>query len=194
MRTSEKRITPTMGMPVRVLAVLGLTLLLGATVVEAQTPLLSVDPDTTVVSDGTVFTLDIAISAEVAELMGWDIAIVFNSSVIELLSVSEGALPLTSGFETFFYTYDTGVPADSVRVNGAILGHTVDGPGVLFTLEFKAKPANGTHDTDVEIVFSDLRTGVNGAIAHGVGNGYVKVITPVATETASWGFVKNLYR
>lgn len=164
----------------------------------AQTPLLSVVgpamEDTVVVDDGSIFTLTVEISSEATELMGWDVAIVFDSDVIELLSVSEGSLPLTSGYSTFFYTYDTGAPVDSVRVNGAILGNTIDGPGVLFTLEFEAQPANGGKETDVEIVFSDLRTGVNDTIAHDVESRHVIVVTPIAVEAVTWGALKSLYR
>lgn len=166
----------------------------------AQTPLLSVDDaaltDTTLVSDGETFTLSVSISAEATELMGYDIAVVFNSDVIELLSVDEGALPLTSGHTTFFYSYDTGTPVDSVRVTGAILGTTVAGPGVLFSMTFvgHAPRLVGPQETDVEIVFSDLRTGVNVGIVHDVQNRHVIVEPPIGVQPVSWGGVKQRYR
>jgi hypothetical protein len=188
MKKCEKRI-PALVLVITVFVALGCL----APAAGAQTPLLSVDPDSVIVSDGTAFTLDIVISAEATELMGYNIAVVFDSDVIELSSVNEGSLPLTSGYTTFFYSYDTGA-ADSVHVNGAILGNTVDGPGVLFTLEFEATPANGVEETDVDIAYSVLRTGVNEDIVHDVQHGYVRVVTPVRTEVVTWGVVKGLYR
>lgn len=165
---------------------------IGATApARAQTPLLYVDPDSIDVSNGTVFTLDVAVSGDVTSLMGWDITVTFNNSVIEFLGASEGTLPLSSG-PSFFWT-EPGLPAGTVHVNGAILGHTVDGPGTLFELEFLGHSPVGIHTSDVTITASVMRTGVNEDIIHDTENGIVRVVGPIATEAVTWGLVKSRY-
>jgi hypothetical protein len=157
----------------------------------AQT--LSILPDSTQVSDGTEFTLEVAVSGGVTELMGWDIAVTFDSEVLELLSVDEGSLPLLSGYSTFFFWYDGVLATDSVHVNGAILGDTVDGPGTLFTLTFKGHATTDPTVTYVNIGYSLMRTGVNMDIAHDVENARVEILLGVSTEVTSWGAIKSMY-
>jgi hypothetical protein len=157
----------------------------------AQT--LSILPDSTQVSDGTEFTLEIAVSGGVTSLMGWDIAVTFDSDALELVSVDEGSLPLFSGYPTFFFWYGGVLATDSVHVNGAILGDTVDGPGTLFTLTFEGHAVTDPTVTYVNIAYSVMRTGVNMDIAHDVENAVVEVLLGVSTETASWGVIKSLY-
>ena len=160
----------------------------------AQTPLISVSPDSQIVAHGSTVTLEITISAETLELMGYNIAVVFNGDIIQLDSVNEGALPAGSGHTTFFHWLNPGTPTDSVHANGAILGTTVDGPGALIELEFTGNAPSSSRDTDVEIVFSVIRDGVNQDIVHSVAHGWIRVEPPVRVEESTWGRVKSRYR
>jgi hypothetical protein len=159
----------------------------------AQTPLVYIDPDSTYIGHNTVVTLAVKVSAEMTSLMGYNIAVTFDPSVLQLQNVNEGSLPLTSGFDTFFYWLNP-TSTDSVHVNGAILGHTVDGPGTLFTLTFLAWSPLHTATTDLVIATSVIRDGVNHNITHTVEHGWVLVEPPVAARLATWGEVKALYR
>jgi hypothetical protein len=161
---------------------------------EAQTPLISVSPDSQIVAHGSLLTLEITISAETLELMGYDIAVVFNGDIIRLGSVNEGSLPLGSGHTTFFHWLNPGTPTDSVHVNGAILGTTVNGPGAVIRLELTGYAPSNIRQTAVEIVFSVIRDGVNQDIVHSVAHGWVRVEPPVRAEETSWGRVKSRYR
>ncbi len=160
----------------------------------AQAPLISVSPDSQTVAHGSSLTLEITISAETIELMGYNIAVVFNGDIIRLDSVNEGALPVFSGHTTFFDWLNPGTPTDSVHVNGAILGTTVDGPGAVIRLELTGHALNDIRETVVEIVFSVIRDGVNQNIVHSVAHGWVRVEPPIRVEETSWGRVKSRYR
>jgi hypothetical protein len=175
--------------------VLILSVILGllAGAARAQAPLVSIDPANTYVPHNTIITLAVRVSAETTSLMGYNIAVVFDPGVLQLQSVDEGGLPLGSGFETFFRVLNPADP-DSVHVNGAILGNTVDGPGTLFTLTFRAWAPSTTRTTQVVIASSVLRNGVNENITHTVQNGTVIVETPIAVRSATWGTVKSFYR
>jgi uncharacterized membrane protein YczE len=170
-----------------------LVLLCGVTTANADTgPLVCVTPDSLVVAINEIFSLNIEVNALTTELMGYNIAVAFDSSIITLQSVTEGTLPLGSSYPTFFEWLNP-PPSDSVHVNGAILGNTVDGPGTLFTLTFKGADLEVTLSTYVTIVFSILRDGVNQNIVHTVKSGWVRVEPPVAAEPRTWGGVKALY-
>jgi hypothetical protein len=164
----------------------------------ALSPLLSdtlfVSPDSTWRAEGEVFDIGICVSPGITELMGYNVAVTFDSSVIGILDVSEGPLPQASSDTTFFWWFNDGVKTDSVHVNGAILGATVDGPGELFTLTFKALKHGVVRTTAIRIAVSALRDGSNHPIAHERKNGFVAVEPTIPIEETTWGAVKNLYR
>jgi hypothetical protein len=148
---------------------------------------LSILPDTSVVTTGAQFSLDVVVNDDVDSLMGWDVAVGFDPSYLEIVGVAEGSLPEGSGLDTFFRWLNPGCGCDSVLVNGSLLGDTVDGPGTLFTITFRALRV-GT--TAVGIVKSDLRNGVNEKLTHDVAGAAVTIeppgslfILPVSTDT-----------
>ncbi|UCH85604.1 MAG: hypothetical protein JSW50_07945 [Candidatus Latescibacterota bacterium] len=179
-------------------------IVIGAMIVLTMSVLMAVAPpagpqiyiapaDTTVFLDEPpdTFVIRVCVTGEITELMGWDIHVRFDSTIITLMDVTEGALPENSPFETFFWWFDPGVPATTAHVNGAILGNTVDGPGVLFDLVFE-KTAVGS--TAVELFDTEIRTGVNTSIPHTTNDGLVVVEKPIAVEEATWGEIKEKYR
>lgn len=141
--------------------------------------------------DPNLFTVRVCISEEITNLMGYDISVRFDSTRIKLKNVSEGSLPGNSGYETFFWWFDPAISDNTAHINGAILGHTVDGPGVLFDLVFE-KAAVGT--TYVELFDTELRTGTNGSIPHTTVSGMIIVDKPIAVEPTTWGQLKERYR
>jgi hypothetical protein len=156
----------------------------------AALPGLAIAPgDTTVVADNT-FQIRIEADAALVGLMGYDITVAFDSSIVELVGVDEGPLPGSGGAETFFHWFGAGAAGDTVVVNGAVLGTTVDGPGVLFTITLEGI-REGT--TPVSIVASQMRDNFNVAIPHATAGGSVTVEEPIAVRTATWGEIKTLY-
>ncbi len=154
---------------------------------------LSVCPDSTWRPEGDVFEIGVCVSAGLQDLMGYNVTVSFDSSVIELLDVEEGPLPQMASDTTFFWWFDHGVKSDAVHVNGAILGRTVDGPGELFTMTFKAKKHGVVRTTAISIAASELRDGVNWPIGHERRNGFVAVEPTVQVEQSTWGAIKSRF-
>jgi len=152
-------------------------------------PALVVDPESGIVQVDDEFDVDILVDAGFVDLMGYDISIVFNDSIIELIGVDEGPLPQSAAAPTFFW-WTMGSASDSVSVNGAVLGTTVDGPGILYTLKFKAIEV-GT--TPITVTYSDLRTGTNAGISHTTQSATVIVDKTIPVEQTTWGRLKHLY-
>jgi hypothetical protein len=142
------------------------------------TSVLNVCPDSTWRSEGEVFQIGVCVSAEITDLMGYNVAVRFDSTVIEILGVMEGPLPQSAPGNTFFWWFNPGVRSDSVHVNGAILEATVDGPGELLTMVFRARTHGVLRTTTVRIAHSELRDGTNHPIAHETVDGFVTVVPP----------------
>ena len=135
---------------------------------------LSILPDTAV-TIYQQFKVEIAVNDEIDSLMGYNVTVDFDDSYLEIVGVDEGWLPEGSGSGTFFSWMNPDCDCDSVSVNGSILGNTVDGPGTLLTITFRALRL-GT--TTISVRRSDLRNGVNEKLAHGVKDAVVTIEYP----------------
>lgn len=155
---------------------------------------LYVQPDSVWKAEGEIFQLGVYVSTGVVDLMGYNVAVTFDSSVIEIVDVGEGPLMGTATDTTFFWWFGAGLKSDSVHVNGASLGATVDGPGELFTMTFKALTHGVVRTTNVRIALSELRDGTNHPIEHGRRHGFVAVEPTVRVEETTWGAIKERFR
>jgi hypothetical protein len=167
------------------------TLLFIVPVRAVSQPELAVVPESQVVIVDDEFEVEITVDSTLSSLMGYDVTVSFDASIIEFVDAEEGPLPMSASATTFFYWWQPGGAADTVAVNGAVLGTTVDGPGTLFKLKFKAKMV-GT--TTIEITRSDLRTGTNTAISHTTKLGTVIVDEDIPVESVTWGRLKSKFR
>jgi hypothetical protein len=156
---------------------------------------LFVSPETTVTAEQSSLVIGFDVTSDVAGLMGYNIGVTFDHNLIDLQSAYEGALPASSSDTTFFYYWHDPVTTgdDSVLVNGAVLGRTVDGPGTLFTLSFETAEVAQPETTRVLITFSELRNGVNQSIAHTVRGGVVVIEPSIAVKPSTWGKIKSFY-
>lgn len=129
---------------------------------------------------------------DVDSLMGFNISVsISGDTCVKIMGIVEGILPGSNGDNTFF-RYLTPWSADSISVNGSVLGMTVDGPGILFTIRLKAL-VPGTAWLDFS--YSDLRDGTNAPISHDLGEqARIMVAEPVGVEESSWGAIKSIYR
>ena len=112
-----------------------LAVLLAST--ASATPTLYIDPVVTEVLTGDDFWVDVSVNADLLGLTGYDLTIDFDEDVLAVLGVVEGALPQGSG-ESFFFWTPGPPPENAIAINGAVLGGSVDGPGVLARLHLSA--------------------------------------------------------
>jgi hypothetical protein len=163
-----------------------LVLLASAMAVPAAAdPFLYVNPGATDVLVGEDFWVNVAVDAALVGLTGYDLTIDFDESVLEIIEAVEGDLPQSSG-ESFFFWTTGSPPENAIVINGAVLGDSVDGPGVLARLHFEAL-APGISPLD--FLFFELRDIENNPIpvvADGgtvsVGNPQMIYLTPSETE------------
>ena len=137
-------------------------------------PTLYIDPAATEVLTGEDFWVDVSVNAELLGLTGYDLIIDYDEDVLEVLGVAEGALPQSSG-ESFFYWTSGPSPENAIVINGAVLGGSVDGPGVLARLHFSALGAGWS---PLEFLTFELRDIENAPIPATATGGDVVVRNP----------------
>lgn len=150
---------------------------------------LGISPADTCVIAGSIFELDVYIDSGAVNLMGWNITIGYDSTLLAVVDVLEGTLPADSGHPTFFSWLNEGEDDDFIFVNGSILGKTVDSPGVLVTIVFEALKVG---NCEICIDDSDLRNNLNRSITHTRSCGNLMIEEPIGTEPATWGRIKKL--
>jgi hypothetical protein len=152
---------------------------------------LSFSPADTLITTFNIFPVRVEVDA-IEEIMGYNISVTITGDpCLQIAGIVEGDLPGSGGDPTFFRWLTPG-DSDSIAVNGSVLGTTVDGPGVLFTIYFKAL-APGTAWLDFS--YSDLRNGINESIVHAQAEpARIIVDRAIAVEEISWGGLKSLPR
>lgn len=147
-------------------------------------------------ADNSIFSFDPfpvhVMVDDIGSIMGYNISVSLTGDpCVMVVSVIEGTLPGSMGDPTFFIWLDPGNP-NSISVNGSVLGTTVDGPGILFTIYFQAL-SPGTAWLD--FTYSDLRNGVNESLAHNSDKrAKITVLEAIGVDESSWGAIKAICR
>ena len=152
-------------------------------------PYIAIDPLSIIVEPDDLFSLDVVIGPDVLGVTGYDLVIDFDETLLDVVNVVKGALPAGSPPSYFWWT-DQGTPSSAIVINGALLGHDVDGPGVLAELRFKAL-AIGVTPIHFESV--DLRDLDNNRITVTPVDGQVTIEPGTPVEPTSWSMVKALF-
>lgn len=185
-------------------AVLAATMIvLCASTAAMGVPTIYVSPAHTEVDMMSYCTVEVMVNDEVLGVTGYNLLIDFDEGIIQVDSVFEGNLPWDYLGDTFFYWTDDGTPSNALRIQGAVLGGSVNGPGSLasvrfYALEMGTSPLGflsvdlrdiDNHSIPVtqmggEVVVLMPSTGVDGDL----------VVTPgIPAAPASWGRIKALY-
>jgi hypothetical protein len=129
---------------------------------------------------------------DIDSLMGWDISVSLTGDPsVKIMGVMEGTLPGSGGDPTFFRWLNPW-DADSVSVNGSVLGTVVDGPGILFTIYVQALHPGMAW---LDFSYSELRNGVNQSLPHGSDSrSRIVVLEAIAVEESTWGAIKAVHR
>ncbi len=137
-----------------------------------------------------IFSIHVMVD-DVDSLMGYNISVsITGDPCVKIMGIVEGILPGSNGDPTFFRWLNPW-STDSISVNGSVLGTTVDGSGILFTIMFQAL-IPGTAWLD--FTYSDLRDGTNATISHDLGEqARIIVSEPVGVAESSWGDIKSIY-
>ncbi len=173
----------------------GLSLAL-ALVIVASTPAwgdptIYIDPEEQWEYQFEFVAVNVVVNDEVLGLTGYDLLIDYDEAILNLYDVMEGPLPSSGGAETFFFWTDVGQPSDAILIQGAVLGDSVNGAGVLATIVFQGWVVG---DSPVTFEDIDLRDLDNNQIPAGFADGLIHVMEiPTPVTQASWGRIKALY-
>jgi hypothetical protein len=172
-------------------------LLVGAPIVAAADVVqVTFDPTVTLIEQGSLFLVQVAVDAEATDLRGFSFGFSFDSTVIEPVSVTPGSLLLGAGCPLFLQDLTEVSAADSLWFDGASLGCSMVGPGSLVEIQFVAVAVDSIPvDTPLTWWKCILRDGSNANIDHDCADGLVTVIPgPIAVEPRSWAAIKSEFR
>jgi hypothetical protein len=135
--------------------------------------------DSVTVGQGDIITLDVRIE-DVADLFTYGFDIVFDSSVVQFVSLAEGAFlrsGLTEDGEALFIPGDTTTPGLVSFIAGGIFNQAagVSGSGILATLVFQAVAGGSAGIEIVNPLLFDSASPAGALIDTTVANGTVAV-------------------
>lgn len=139
----------------------------------------------------SLFTVDVARS-EGDSVAGFEIEVVFDRTVVQLLAVTAGAWLTAPGFPYFFYDHTT-AGTDRIHFAEAFLGQLAsDGAGPLAVCHFRAL-REGVSPLAFTLV--KARSAVNAPVDFSTSTGDQIVIeSAVPAESVTLGRIKALYR
>jgi len=138
-----------------------------------STTMISVNPLTSSALVGQNFTIDINIS-DVFDLYGWEFRLRWNSTLLDVVNVTEGSF-LKQGGNTFF-TFKTNNTAGYILVDCTLLGSIlgVSGNGMLATVEFYVESAG---ESILDLYNTILVNSQEQTIYHTQIDGIITVVT-----------------
>jgi len=134
--------------------------------------------------------VSVSVDASVSDLRGFSWAIEFDPSIVMPIAVTAGSLVSGAACPNFINWLNIASVGDSIAVDGATLGCSVNGPGNIVDIKFVGV---GFGISPLHWRRSELRDSLNMPIAHTCSDGSI-TRSPVAVEVVPWGRVKRGYR
>jgi hypothetical protein len=99
-----------------------------------------VSPSTVTVDAGQSFSINVTISS-VSDLYGWQFALNWSASLLDLVNVTEGPFLESGGSNSTYFNYNLNATAGNFIADSTLLGDVpgVSGSGVLATITFYVK-------------------------------------------------------
>ena len=147
--------------------------------------------DVCVPGDDTL-TVRVTVDAEALDLKGFSLVFEFDPLVVDLESVEPGSLLVAGGCANHFFEHlNSSAPGDSIAIDGAWLGCSVSGPGVIAEIRF-----TGLNPGTSPLLWrtTTLRDSQNADIVHSGQDGLIEVLCPTSVVRSSWGQLKAVYR
>lgn len=152
----------------------------------------SFDPPNGVIEGNETLTVDVRVDAAVLDLRGFTFVFEFDSTIVKPISVQAGPLVTGAACPHFLTWVNIAAVGDSIYVDGATLGCSVNGPGSIVRLTFVGGPAYGI--SPLRCRSSTLRNSLNQTIPCVCVAGTIEHRPPIAVARRPWGHVKKYYR
>lgn len=139
---------------------------------------------------GDTVTVNVTIDAATPDLRGASLVLEFDPAVVAPVSVLKGALVTAAPCPSFLAWLNEPAVGDSLAVDLALLGCSIDGPGHVIELRFTGIAPGFTA---LECRSLSLRNSLNQTIPASCVPGSITV-GPISVEPHTWGRVKAAYR
>jgi hypothetical protein len=157
---------------------------------------LAFDPPDGIIEGSGSLAVHVTVDAAATDLRGFSLVVAFDRTVVEVDSVyAEGRL-VDAPCPYFLHWFED-ASADSVAIDGAMLGCSTSGPGRIVTIVFRALPLSEGELFAVSPLgwrAAILRDSENATIPTIPFSGYILVVHPVSVEPATWGRTKAAFR
>lgn len=139
----------------------------------------------------STFTVYFYLDADAQEVMGVEVSLEFDETIVQLDGIDAGDWFTTSGLDWFFWDYTT-PGTDTIHFTGALLDEGRVANGVIAVCRFTAI---GLGVCPVDFTDVDVRDASNQTYAAGHSTGDQIIIdAAIGNETMSFGDIKALYR
>ncbi len=151
--------------------------------------LVTFDPVNSNAFPGDTLVVYVSVDSDATDLRGFSLGIFFDPAVILAVDVVAGPLLLGASCPSAFFDLSTTV--DSLEFDGAALGCSIVGPGLVAKLRFVAVAPGVSPLAWWRCI---LRDGQNAVIPHTCMDGTVTVDSIISVEPQTWARVKDRFR
>ncbi len=156
----------------------------------SQVGTLSFDPPVSEIDCHESVTIDVNVDAEIVDLHGFSLVFEFDPDVLEVFSVSPGSLLDDADCGYFLEWVNETAVGDSIWVDSALLGCSVDGPGTIVQIVLGG---HGPGVSNLGCRTGLLRDSLNMPIPYVCGEAEITNLCPTETTRSVWGYLKCIF-
>lgn len=149
------------------------------------------DPLNGIFTGTDTLTVQVTVDAGAVDLRGYTMVLEFDPTIVLPISVEGGSLLTGAACPIFFDWLNESAVGDSLEIDGASLGCSIDGPGNVVEMKFVGVTVGVSPLTCRSL---ELRDSLNATIPSSCVDGTIEYRIPIAVTNQSWGRVKAGYR
>jgi hypothetical protein len=149
------------------------------------------DPLNGVFTGNDTLTVQVTVDAGAVDLRGFTMVLEFDPSIVTPVSIEAGSLVTGAACTHFFTWLNSAAIGDSLDIDAATLGCSIDGPGNIVEMKFVGE-ALGISPVACRSV--ELRDSKNQTIPSTCIDGTIEYQLVIAVEENTWGRIKAGYR
>ena len=152
---------------------------------------LGFDPLHGVIFDDDTLLVEVTIDETITDLRGFTFVFEFDPNTVTVTSVEAGSLLINADCPHFFDWLNDDAVGDSISVDGAGLGCSIDGPGDIVRMRFAGA---GIGVSPLRCRTGEMRDSLNQDIPYTCPDGSITFWIVVPVQETSWVAIKDHYR
>ena len=138
-------------------------------------------------------TVDVTVDGAATDLRGFSLVFEFDPNIVQPISVARGGLMTGAPCGSFLSWLNIAAVGDSIAVDGATLGCSMNGPGSILRFRFVPGPFAGT--SPLRCRHGLLRDSLNQPMAFtSVAGSLIHPCVPIEVAPRTWSQVKEHFR